>query len=265
MRRNTLFWGTILILVGVLLLLQNLGFIPARLNLWGIFWPSVLIVMGGMTLWSVIAPRRQGEAQTVSLPLDNALQARVRVRHGAGRLSLGAGAAATEILSGEFTGGLDYKTRREGDEMRVKLRVPDDGWLWMRGPSDTQDWAVRLNESVPLRLDIKTGASESLLDLSHLRVSELDLSTGASSTTLTLPAQAGHTRVNISAGAASVSIHVPEGVAARIRSSAVVGDSSVDSVRFPRVGDVHQSPDFDTAPHRAEIAVTMGAGSVDIR
>jgi predicted membrane protein len=36
--------GIVIIIFGVLLLLQNLGFITY--NIWGLFWPLVLIVIG---------------------------------------------------------------------------------------------------------------------------------------------------------------------------------------------------------------------------
>ena len=103
------------------------------------------------------------------------------------------------------------------------------------------------------------------LDLADLRVTDLRVETGASSTKVTLPTQAGHTRVDIQAGAASVSLRIPPGVAARIRATGGVASIDVDQSRFPRSGGVYQSVDYDTAANKAEIDVRMGAGSVDIR
>lgn len=61
-------------------------------------------------------------------PLDNAGRARIRLHHGAGRLVVGGGAAPGELVAGTFTGGLDWRTRREGDLLRADLSTPASAW-----------------------------------------------------------------------------------------------------------------------------------------
>lgn len=267
MRRNSiLFWGLIMVLFGVLLLLQNLGILT--LNVWNVFWPVLLILLGLWTLWGVFAPRRAAEVQQVSIPLEGASRARLRVHHGAGQLVIAGGADSGELLGGAFGGGLDYRSRREGDELNVKMRTPrpDDfffmPWMWGRGAFD---WSFRLNNGLPLALELRTGASDMRLDLTDVRVTDLRLDTGASSTDLTLPAQAGYTRVDIQAGAASVNVRVPPGVAVRIHAVGGASSMDVDQARFPREGGVYQSADYDTAANKVEMHVRMGAGSLDVR
>lgn len=264
MRRSALFWGVVLVLLGTLLLLQNMAILTVKV--WNVIWPSFLILLGLWTLWGVLAPR-SATVQSVSIPLEGASRARVRVSHGAGQLVIKRGAGSGELVNGSFGGGLDYHARREGDELNVKMRVPHDDfffapWGWGRG---ALDWSFSLNDGLPIALELHTGASDMQLDLADLRVTDLRLETGASSTRLTLPAQAGHTRVDIQAGAASINIRIPPGVAARIRATGGVSSIDVDQSRFPRAGGVYQSADYDTAANKAEMDVQMGAGSVDIR
>ena len=76
---------------------------------------------------------------------------------------------------------------------------------------------------------------------------------------------AGHTRVHIGAGAASVAIRVPSGVAGRIRVKGGLAGIAVDKGRFPRMGDVYQSTDYDTAPNKVDVDIETGVGSVDVR
>lgn len=265
MRRGSLFWGVILILIGALLLLGN--FLDVKV--WNLIWPLFLIVLGLWVLWGVVVGPRSVETREVAIPLEGAGQARVLIRHGAGRLHVNASAGSGELVAGTFSGGLDYRVRRDRDMLDVEMRVPSGfphfamPWTWGRGRM--LDWSFGLNGEIPLSLDLETGASDTRLDLADLRVTDLRLQTGASATDLTMPANAGHTRVEIRAGAASVTIRVPSGVAARIRVGGGLTGITVDQSRFPRMGDVYQSPDYDTAPNKVDVDVETGVGSIDVR
>ena len=51
MIRGRVFWGLFVLLIGVLLLLDNLGYLPS-VNIWGLIWPLFLIAAGGWILWN---------------------------------------------------------------------------------------------------------------------------------------------------------------------------------------------------------------------
>ena len=266
MRRGSLFWGAILILVGALLLLGNF----LDVNAWSLIWPLFLVVLGLWILWGIVVGPRSVEAEEVAIPLEGGRQARVLIRHGAGCLHVDASAGPGELAAGTFGGGLDYRVKRDGDMLDVEMRLPAEGFPrfvmpWMWGLGGALDWSFGLNGEIPLSLDLETGASDTRLDLADLRVTDLRLQTGASATDLTLPANAGHTRAEIRAGAASVTIRVPSGVAARIRVGGGLAGITVDKSRFPRMGDVYQSPDYDTAPNKVDVDVETGVGSIDVR
>ena len=97
MRNSALFWGGILILFGTLLLLQNLGILP--LNIWKLFWPLLLILLGLWTLWGVFAPRRAPESEQVAIPLEGASRARVRIRSNPGGSSASASIASASAAT----------------------------------------------------------------------------------------------------------------------------------------------------------------------
>jgi hypothetical protein len=257
-------WGIILLLVGLLLLLSNLGVIAV--DIWSAIWAVLLIVVGLGMLWSVVsAPGAAGEE--VRIPLEGASSASLSVRHGAGRLRVSAGADPQALVEGTFGGGLDYRAQRRGDELDVDVSPPGfpdiiAPWNWGR---EGLGWTVRLNDGIPLSLAFETGASDARLDLSELRVTNLRLETGASSVSVTLPARAGHTQARIQAGAASVSVHVPSEVAARVRLEGGLASIEVDQGRFPRTGGVYQSPDYDTAQNRIDLEIRAGVGSLEVR
>jgi len=268
MTGRSLFWGSILILGGILLLLNSLGLLSV--NVWSLIGPLFLIALGLLVLWRVFAGPYSVESKEAVIPLEGAGRARVRIHHGAGRLQVTAGTGLDELASGTFGGGLDYRARRDGEVLDVDMRPASRGfpffvmpWNW--GPRGALDWSFGLNDEIPLSLEFETGASDTRLDLAGLRVTELRLQTGASATDVTLPANAGQTRAEIRAGAASVTIRVPPGVAARIRAGGGLAAVNVDRNRFPRVGGVYQSPDYDAAPNKVDVDVEAGVGSIDIR
>lgn len=260
--RGSLFWGIVLIILAALLLLRQQEILTG--DIFGYFWPAVVILFGIWLILGVFTRGRAGGGQAVSIPLQGAQSARLKLEHGAGRLDLRSGAAAGELLSGTFGSEVDYKARLDGDRLDVKLRTSTQFWNWF--PGDSMNWDITLNRDVSISLDIDSGASAATLDLSDLKVAELDIDTGASSTEVTLPAKAGNTRVDIDTGASSLVVRVPSGVAARIRVKSGISSINVDRGRFPSLGDgLYQSTDYDAAANRADITIDAGVGSIDIR
>jgi hypothetical protein len=265
MRRDTLFWGSILILAGILLMLGNLGVL--EVNVWSLIWPLFLIALGLWVLWGVLFGRPPAETEEVTIPLEGAGQARVRINHGAGRLRVGPGAGPGDLVTGTFGGGVNQRVRRDGETLDVKMSVRGHSFVmpWTWGARGAFDWSVELSGEIPLELICETGASDMRLDLSDLRVTNLRVETGASATDVTLPANAGHTRAKIEAGAASVTVRVPTGVAARIRTEGGLASINVDRNRFPREGRVYRSSDYDTASNKVDLRIEAGVGSINVR
>ena len=199
----------------------------------------------------------------LAIPLDGAADAEVMVTFGAGHLHL-ASAAPGMLVDGTFEGGVSVE--RGGGPGRVRLSppAPPATWSWNRAP---YTWTMGVSGEVPLHLRVETGAADAELDLSDLRLADLRLRTGASETRVTLPTAGGSTRVDAEGGAAAIRFRVPDGVAARIRTSMALGSTDVDAVRFPRAstGGGWESPDFGTAANRVEIEVRGGIGSVSVR
>jgi hypothetical protein len=265
MRSGSLVWGLIIIVVGIMLLLGNLGLLPV--NAWQLVWPVVLIVLG---LSFLFGPRLYGtraETRQVSIPIVNS-RAEIRLNHGAGRLEVSGTAPAGQLLSGTFEGGVEFDTQRSGEADRVQLNAPVGAYFpgfWM-GSSRGYSWQIEFSPDIDLNMIFKTGASESRLDLSSLRVRDLRIETGASSTELILPQNAGNTRAEIHAGAASVDIRLPEGVSGHIRVQSGLSGIKIDTIRFTMIGNnEYQSPDFQTAANRADIYIEAGVGSISVR
>lgn len=267
MRRNGLFWGLLIVLVGVVLLLSNLGLIPASINIWSILWPVVLILLG---LWFLVGPvlfKRELEVSNASEPLGAAQSAKIKLEYGAGKLHLAPLGTPGLLFSGSFAGGVKVE-RQElgGGAVKLKLR-PDFDFSFqvpgMYGQKDGLSWNLGLTAEIPMELEIEMGACEADIDLSGLRLSKLELSTGASSTRLTLPQNAGRTTAKVECGMASVVITVPQGVGLRAKYSGGLANLKAGA-RFVRNGDYYETSDYATAVNTIDLEVEVGMGSVEL-
>ena len=263
MRNPGIIWGTLLIFLGTLLMLNRLGLLPV--SVWLIFWPVALILFG---LWILLGAFRGGRARDktehLAVQLKGYEEAEVSIRYGAGRLVIGSAAAPDELLNGSFRGGVEHHLQSDDQIARVALSSPfNEGWGWWNGRE--RSWDISLNADIPLDLILDTGAAETSADLTATQTRRVALRTGAGSTDITLPAAAGLTEVTLEGGAGDVTLRVPVGVAARIEGSVVVGELKVDRDRFSRTGQGFQSADYETAMYRTHIMVKFGAGQVEIR
>jgi hypothetical protein len=265
-RRWSIFWAIVLIVVGALLLLDNLGLLAS--NYWSLLGPSLLVALG---LWILLSKPMRADAvedESLTVPLQGATRAEVSLRHGAGRLNVTSGAAAGDLLTGAFEGGVGYRTLKDGATIRCNLRGGSDYLPLPRltgSLRDGQNWSIALNADISIALNCKTGASESSFDLNGLKVSDFDLRYAAGDVRLSLPDAAGHTRVGIRGGMGTIRIHVPDNVAARISLSTGMSEVSIDDTRFPMRQGAYESPDFAGAEHRVDIHVRSGMSTVEIR
>jgi hypothetical protein len=260
MKRSSIFWGIVLVLAAGLLLLRQFNIIT---NFFGYFWVFALMLVGVWLVVGALTRSSKLPGEQVTVALDGATSARLKLDHGAGRLTIRAGAASGNLFDGECSPGPIIKTRTDGGHLEARIKATPDFWMWV--PGESRDWNLALAKDIPLVLDIDSGASTSTLDLRDLKVTELDLDTGASTTDITLPANAGLTRVKIDSGAATVLVRIPEGVAAQIRIESGMASISVDG-RFPKVGGkLYLSPDYATAVNRADIMIETGMASIEIK
>jgi hypothetical protein len=252
-------WPVVWAVIGVVLFLSTTGQLgtgPGELI--SDYWPWLLVLVGVWFLIGAIVPGRRPD-ETLSIPLRGALQASVRLRFSAGSLETRP-AAPGILVDGSFPGGVLHRELGPGSvelDQDTTYGVP---WL-----NHDSSWTMGLTREVPLDLRIEGGASRARLDLRDTRLRRLQIKTGASETTVVLPQAAGATDVRAEAGAASVTFIIPNGVAARIKTTVGLGSSQVDESRFPRMGDSYQSTDYTTAENRVDLYISGGVGSVRVR
>jgi hypothetical protein len=199
----------------------------------------------------------------------------MRLEFGAGDLTLGAlDGRADTLATMAFQGPAD---ERPAATYRVRDGVGELAYTVSRdgsrlsfpfvGPGrDHSNMHLLLARGVPIALDIQAGAADSTIDLTGLRVTQLNLQTGAADTTVRLPEAAGITTVSARGGISDLTFEVPRGVAADIQLSGGMNAREIDLTRFRSLGDGHyRSPDFETAANRVVLNVDLGIATLTVR
>lgn len=252
-------WPVLWLGVGIVLLLSTTGRLGREpIDLVVDWWPWILVGLGVWFLVGAILPFGGSVIERLTIPLAGAREAAIRLRFGAGELTVGT-AAPGNLVDGEFLGGVVHREPAPG---RIVLEQDlTYGLPWLDGRST---WTVGLAAGVPLDLRFDTGAARARLDLSDLRPRTVELHTGASDTTIRLPRAGGVSTFRAESGAAGLSVEVPAGVAARIRTRMALGSIHVDEMRFPRSAAGYESADFATAANRVDLDLQGGVGSIRV-
>lgn len=292
------FEGLVLVLVGLALLLRNLGFLPPDIigHMWRL-WPLLVIAWG----LQIMAGRGGARLATVLIillllaaagsffflapwhcdwsapilrrehaePLQGVAKAEVVLDFAAGTLRLGSLPAASPYLSHLAVHGdapqVTFARRGPADAVSGRLdirRTPASG-RFLIDAHPTARWYLNLSPDLPLSLDVTSAASSTHADLRNLNVHALDLTLNAGHSELYLPERDGRTEVEIEANASNVNIVLPHDVAAQITASAHVSVVRVDG-EWERKGEVYTSPNFATAERRIELHINANASRIHV-
>jgi len=122
---------------------------------------------------------------------------------------------------------------------------------------------LKLNPNPIWDLDLNVGAAEVNFDLSGFKTRNLKIEGGASDIDLKLGAALPLTDVKLEAGAASITIRVPESAGCEIISNTFL--SSKDFKGFTKTGKQnYQTPNFATSKNIIKIDLQAGVARVDI-
>lgn len=186
-----------------------------------------------------------------------------------GRLQFTRGAANVTFRADSAIGDL-YRARFDGPPPEVHAQ---DGAVTIRYPRTFHpfDWRKRtaevtLNPAIPWQIEFHGGLSRLDADLSVLELGSFEVTGGASGVAVILPRPSGTVSVRVSGGASDVTIHRPEGVAARIRVGRGVSKLAFDEQRFGAIGGEMrlQTIAYDGAADRYDLEVTGGASKLSI-
>jgi hypothetical protein len=289
-------WAVILISIGVIFLLNNLGVIHIAWTQLINFWPVLLILIGldimlgrrsflgslitagfavlviAGIMWLISVPNSL-ISNASNLTTGNITQALGDAKALDVTLQLGVTDTHLKALSGGKNAV--EGTYRTDDRLRLDTTYDvrgDTGTLVIRQQSDqnntrmTSPFVGELNlgltDRVPVDLTVEMGVGSVTLDLTGIQLSSLTVKGGVGGLSIILPT-AGTFDVNLDGGVGGIEIRVPDSLAASIRVDS--GITAVDVRGFEGNGDDRwESSNFNSAANQASISVHAGIGAISI-
>lgn len=291
-RHVSLVGPAVLIILGVLFLLNNLGWTVIRVwdlvRLWPVLliaggldlligrrsrWGSVVVLVamlalvgGGLWLLSASMPAAAGEAEVLSEPLAGAEAAQVEVGIGVGVLRVSALPDSDNVLQGRVElhrGERLVRSARTEDGVRIVEVRSEGGWAGpIVGWEGEKVWDLQLNEDVPTDLRIDAGVGDVWADLRRLTLRQFYLEAGVGRVTVVLP-ERGELKATIDGGVGELIVQVPVGVAVRVTASAGLGDVSVPQ-GYTHQGEQYVSPGYSGAGNRVDLFAEAGIGRISV-
>jgi len=286
----------ILIFLGGIFLLNNFGVLPWSiwLSLWK-FWPVILILIGIEFLFGrsismrttiilfalvfvapiflFLNPFGGNPLTTSKLEINEALatatRSKIVVNLPAVNLKIQSLATdSARLVSGSMsystTGGVPtiIKTEDKGVAY-LSLNQSTENNLPFFG-SIRNDLELSLSRLIPIDLTLKSGAHNTNLDLTGLRVDSIEIETGTGILTIKYPKQFSN-KTFIKTAASTVTFEIPAEVGSQIKITGGPKNVNIPTERFNKNGETYQSKNFDSAKIKIEIEVQIGAGSIQVK
>ena len=282
--------GVVLISVGIVFLLNNLGYVP-----WDVWfrilslWPVILIAVGielifrktPLSFLTILSPLLFMAAilgstyfQSIELTgiyrsigtyqyaedLDTSITrvtAIVQLRAGNLKVS-----SETERL---VSADLEYWKREPittseysgfDSSATVEIRDKERGWKgWSWRAWGAKDWDIKLTDQIPINLRIYAKATDGELDLSDLRVKNLNLETKAGNFDIKLGDLVDQVNGTIESDASRLHLLIPEDVGLKIENHSRLTSTSFSGLSVLKYDNIYETSNFEQAPRKITLSL----------
>jgi len=303
MKFRNIFWGVILILIGVLFILQNLNIVdfewvslwrlwPVILVLWGVSilptnnWIKtllVIIVLAGSVYFMLdqtidwrtdrvfkydyeyeYDDHKTKVHQDFTIPYEDSVST-VFLDFEAAAGSFYINDTSDDLLSFSNSGsGGRYTYVVKRSDDKAKIYIEREGEeLYLNKKSKYSKIELALNKEPVWNINLDVGAAKLDFDLSEFNVKKLDLDAGAASLEIKLGDKYPKSYLNIDAGASEIVIKVPSNSGCDLNLSAVLSGKSISG--FKKIDHGHyRTENFEDAENKIYINVDAAVSSYTI-
>lgn len=303
MSYRKIFWGLLLVLIGVLFILKNTGVLffswhnmwhlwPVILILWGISiipvkdWIKLVLSLVTVVVtffavqqygpkdnhnwnfeWNDDKDRDNDDSNTVynnvmSEDYDSLTKyAELKLNIGVGTFNIkDTTNLLIEVKHDNDNANYSMTAKAEDSLTRIDLSLEKGEF---NNGNVRNNVNMKLNSNPIWDLDLNVGAAEVNFDLSGFKTRNLKIQGGASDIDIKIGAALPLTELKLEAGAASITIRVPESAGCEIISNTFM--ASKDFKGFTKIANQkYQTPNFATSTNKIMIDLQAGVARVDV-
>lgn len=259
-RYRSLFWPILLVGVGIVWLLSNLGMIqPVNIGSILRLWPLVLIVLGldilfsrrypwvgavvgllavaGVVAFLITGPKlglNTGpvtKTETFSSLIDGATSAKYVFDTSSSPVHINAlDAEDEELILAEIghRGTIRFDVSGTSDRtVRLTEDFNNEGWFYWDFSFDQLRWDIALSPNVPSEVVLNGGSGSIEMDLRDLHLTSLRTDLGSGSSTINLPETEEAYTAEIESGSGSVTIDLPSNTSLELTLDTGSGSTSI--------------------------------------
>jgi hypothetical protein len=238
---------------------------------------GILAVSGSLptTSENKVSPFRQTAMftpATTTLPLDGATSGDIRITLGAGELTLQGGAPKDRLMEANVFSKTaemqpDFSQVMNNSQKTVTMTEPahkKKEWFALHSPDSwSNNWDIRLNDNVPVAVNVNVGAGHSQLVLGSLNLDSLVVNNGVGDTEIDFGGyHGGPFQAEIHNGVGDLTLRIPRGSNTRILIHHGVGDITMNG--FEQNDEKYTTAGFSPALPVNEIIVRQGVGSIQL-
>ncbi len=300
LRGRSLVFPILVILIGGLFLYRN--FVP-NFEPWPViwkFWPLLLILVGLGHMWDAIqaskgAPRRgvsigstvgvllfvlvlvllmwRGHAFTnnrkmvdhvsESRDLGSATTLHAEITMPEGQLNLSGGTSRAIEADFDYKAGwsrptVDYHV----SDGKGELEISQDNRGPALGPEDNT-WHIRVNDTVPVDLEVAMGAAQGNLDLREVNLKGLVVKAGVGQVKVDLTGRRSEDlNVGIHGGVGQAVVRLPKNIGVIVEAHGGIG--AVTTHGLKKQDEKYMNDAYQKSPHTMHVNVDGGIGNIDL-
>jgi N-terminal domain of toast_rack, DUF2154 len=225
---------------------------------------GVLIL--GATACNISNGPSVAQTQTTSktVPLGSEKSVDVQIRMGAGELRVTNGASG--LMNADFTYNVDawkpvVRYEAGGDHGTLSIEQPSGPHNY--SGAKRYDWDIRLNNHVPMDLNVNMGAGKASLNLAGLNLNNMSVNMGAGEADIDLDGTWQHDlAASIHGGIGKVTLHLPSDVG--VRATVQGGLGAIHAAGFTKKGDAYTNSAYGNSKVNLNIDIAGGIGEVNL-
>ncbi len=228
---------------------------------------ALLAVLTTVTTVLVQDDRLDLKNAQYSVPANQTIkESNILIENPAGKLTVLGGASEGKFIDAYYESNYAEFAPDLVEKDNAYLISLRQGELWRGVGNYYKSMTARISDSVPTSLTVRGAAMATVMDLSSIQLTELDVTIRASDLNLTLGNKVERSNVSIDTTASAITIFYPQDVGVEIIYTGTVSTTNFEGFEMNTSAEdgVYQSKNFNQATSRSRLTINSNVSRVTV-